>query len=91
MAARKRRKRARVTGRPKGRGRPRSPRAAQYASVSAALQKRSGLRQASFALSTNDLAPVQAAKRRFGTRTLARFLARICKELLRLCRRAEVK
>ena len=50
-----------------------------------ALARRTGWRQVSFAVRDADYRVVQRAKRRFGTRRLARFIARLSRLTLDLC------
>lgn len=49
------------------------------------LARRAGLRQVRFAVPDRDYPPIAKAKRRFGTVAVARLLARLCREALRLC------
>ncbi len=63
----------------------------RFASFAGALAERSGLRQASFAVSAADLEPIQTAKRRFGTLRIACFVATVIRELIWLCRTAAHK
>ena len=57
-------------------------------SFAAALEERTGLRQVGFAVPARDYPSIDQAKRRFGTVAVARLLARLCREVLRLCRGA---
>lgn len=58
-------------------------------SFAARLARRVGLRQVSLAVKDRAYDDVVAAKKRFGTLALARFLAVMCREVLILCRRAD--
>ena len=87
------RKDKRRRGERRGRRGRRRRRPKTYPSFAAALEERSGLRQASFAMRAADVDPVIEAKRRFGPRAVARFVGAVLRELMRLmrCQRAEVK
>ena len=52
------------------------------------LARRTGLRMVRFAVTDREFGPISRAKHRFGTVAVARLLARLCREVLGLCRAA---
>lgn len=89
--------RTRMSGSEKKRQRERpaepGPAAGEVKSFAGELERRSGLRQASFAVPAADVKPIVEAKRRFGPLAVARFVGAVLKELTRLlrCQRADHK
>jgi hypothetical protein len=69
------------------------PSVGEVKSFAGELERRSGLRQASFAMRAADVEPVVQVKRRFGPLAVARFVGAVLKELTRLlrCQRADHK
>jgi len=55
------------------------------------LARRAGLRVVRFAVPAREYPPIQRAKLRFGTVAVAALLARLCREVLKLCRTAEAR
>ena len=65
--------------------------AIEYQSFAGELERRSGLRQATFAVPAADAEPIVQAKRRFGPLAVARFIGAVLKALVKLCRAADHK